>query len=120
MALPRKELRRRPRVILRWPITLHRNGNGKVVETLTENLSSQGFYCRTSEPFAFGECLDCVLRFPEHSFGGNGTAVRLRCRASVVRVETAGPQHFGIACRIEDYSLQVSAASPAGRPITSN
>ena len=46
--------RKRKRVPLHWPVRLLRR-EGQLVESITENLSSEGLYCITKERFKRGE-----------------------------------------------------------------
>jgi len=72
------------------------------VETVTQNLSSGGFYCRSRKRFIVEELLLCTLQIPMTGISGGES--HLECRARVVRVEeNAADGEYGIACRIEDY-----------------
>ena len=92
---------------LRWPVRLVRTKGAPAVETVTENLSLDGFYCLSDEPFQVGDLLECVLALPALDIGYHEKPVRLRCRVKVIRVERAGPR-FGLACKIEDTALVFS------------
>jgi hypothetical protein len=97
------ERRRRARVRVHWPIVLFPNQTGEdVVETVTQNLSSQGFYCLSRKRFTVEELLLCTLQIPITGLGGREG--HLECSARVVRVEEnmAGGE-YGIAFRMEDY-----------------
>ena len=97
------ERRRWGRVSVHWPIILFPNQTGEdAVETITENLSSQGFYCLSRNPFTVGELLLCTLRIPMNDLGAG--ASHLECQVRVVRVEkNPSDDQYGIACRMEDY-----------------
>jgi len=70
-----------------------------------ENVSSQGFYCVSTEPFAPGERLECVLTFPAAEWCPDA-ALRLLCLGQVVRVETRDSNpSFGLAVKIEDFMV---------------
>jgi len=74
------------------------------VETVTEDLSSDGFYCLSKFRPAPGDLVACTLEVPVHSPNRTQHMVPLDCRVRVVRVE--GPNAdglFGLGCRIEDY-----------------
>ena len=98
------ERRARRRVRLRSPLSiLKTQARGRVLCTITENLSSRGFCCILEEPLAVGENLACVLGFslrfdPEISQG-------LCCQAQVVWVKMTDDGRFGIGCRIDDYTV---------------
>ena len=100
------ERRKRARTRLHWPITLFRDDSSSVLETVTQNLSSNGFYCVSPVSFMPGERLHCALKLPAHDPAGRSRTLSLECRVRVVRAEPAGePGFFGIACRIEDFHL---------------
>jgi len=77
--------------------------NGMVqVQTKTEDLSSEGFYCNSMEPFSPGQLLRCDLSIPANG----GAAVRngfiLKRIVKVVRVVVSGLEPgFGLACQFE-------------------
>ena len=103
---PTGERRRRARMALHCPVRLARIGDVRTVESRTENLSSQGFYCVSDEAFAPGDRLECVLALPGAVFGYGESPFRLHCRARVMRVEQRQPESgFGLACRIEHFTL---------------
>lgn len=97
------ERRSSGRVSVHWPVFLYPNKSGEdAVQTITENLSSQGFYCLSRKPFSVGELLLCTLQIPMNDFGAG--ASHLECQVRVVRVEKDAPaDQYGIGCRIEDY-----------------
>jgi hypothetical protein len=99
-----EERRKRKRIPLHWPIRLFRQSSTPSVESTTENLTSNGFYCVSSEPFQLGEWVECIIAIPADSLGYSNAPVCLQCRSRVMRVEnqTAG---FGLGCYIESYDL---------------
>jgi len=104
----RQERRHRVRTQVHWTILLFRENTSKAVTTITQNLSSSGFYCLSRSPFALGEQLFCSLEVPTHDPLGKERCLPLECQARVVRVEPEpGNTRFGIACRIEDYHFAV-------------
>jgi len=107
------ERRKRARTRVHWRVLLFRNQTTEAVESLTQDLSSLGFYCLSRDPFTPGESLHCTLRVPAHDPGGDEAERTLECLVRVMRVEPAAVEEFyGIACRIEDYRLAHS--NPAG------
>jgi hypothetical protein len=102
---PPAERRRRVRSPVHWPVRLFRNHKGEdTVETITQDLSSRGFYCLSKKQFAVGELLRCTLQIPTNDPGGRES--HLECHVLVVRVdEHAADGQYGIACRTEDYRL---------------
>jgi hypothetical protein len=53
--------RKRQRVALHWPVRLFRQPGRPSVESTTENLSTAGLYCVSSERFQPGERLRCEI-----------------------------------------------------------
>ncbi len=74
-------------------------------ETITENLSSDGFYCFSTRPFSAGELLFSRLHIPTANCGYG--ASYLECRVRVIRVEKqrANDVNYGVACRMEEYRV---------------
>ena len=108
-----EERRKRKRIALHWPIRLFRDSSSPSVESTTENLTSNGFYCISKEPFRLGERLECVIAIPMGSFGYAGSPVSLQCRVRVLRVENQS-DGFGLGCYIEDYDLLTSSRETGG------
>src|SRR6267378_3067487 len=96
--------RRRRRLPLHWPVRLFRQPGGPSVESITQNLSSEGFYCITAEPFKTGERLQCMIVIPGGGNFGLESSVGLECHVTVRRMEQLA-SGFGLACYIEDYSF---------------
>jgi hypothetical protein len=99
-----RERRKRTRIALRWPVYLYREQGGPSIESLTENLTSNGFYCVSKELFQLGEQLECVIAIPAGAFGYSADPIRLQCRVKVMRIENQ-IDRFGLGCAIEDYEL---------------
>jgi len=96
------------RLPVRWPLRIATsNGKELTLDGMTENLSSQGFYCWVHRAFRPGDALHCVIEFP-HRPSLSARRLRLRCEAEVVRSE-CGPEAglYGVACRIKDYSIEL-------------
>jgi len=103
---PAVERRKRPRAALRWTVLVTRGSSRHPMETTTINVSADGFYCLLPEAVAAGERVDCTIRIPAHKQDRIDAALCLQCRAQVLRVENYGvPGIFGVACRIEDYTV---------------
>ena len=102
--------RRRRRMSLALPVVLIRPGTQAPIETLTENVSSDGFYCLSEQEFWPDEILNCemclpgdqVSSVPEHG-------LRVNCEVRVVRVVSRGLQGFGVACHLDKYTVSRSA-----------
>lgn len=100
----RPERRGRARTQVHWSVILLGDRASNAIETVTQNLSSSGFYCLSSKPLAPGESLVCALKVPAYDPKGERT-VALECRVQIVRAEAVPDGLFGIACRIEEYHL---------------
>src|SRR5258708_13413678 len=103
-----EERRKRTRIALHGPVGVFREPDTPSVESTTENLTSNGFYCVSREPFQLGERLECIIAIPAGSFGYAESPIRLQCRVRVTRIEDQG-ERFGLACYIEDYDLLINA-----------
>ena len=100
------ERRTRNRVLLRFPFQLYRSADPDSFTGETRDLSSAGFYCLVREPVAQGDRLDCIITVPvpAANFSSQTGDVSLCCQVEVVRVDSL-PAQFGVACRIDRYSL---------------
>ena len=96
--------RRRKRIPVHWWVRLFRQSERASVESMTENLSSEGLYCITREPFRPGERLQCEIVLPGEIIGSSEPSLRLQCHITVRRVERLD-RGFGLGCYIEDYTL---------------
>ena len=115
----RLDRRRRYRSPVHWPVRFHRRDDSDFFATETQDLSSDGFYCRTKTAFAPGELVDCTLQVPAHRPQAPGGVLHVKCRVRIVRVEQPDSQGFhGIGCQIEDYHFP-SGDSPMSAPPTS-
>jgi hypothetical protein len=83
---------------------LYRRGFSQPIEGETLDLSSAGFYCVVKERFETGDNLDCILTVPAENFSQDTGNVNLHCEVTVTRVHVR-PDGFGVACRIDHYSL---------------
>ena len=107
--------RNRRRLAVHWPVRLFGRIATKSLESTTENLSSEGFYCISSIKFKTGERLRCQIVMSAATLGLD-TPIVLECHVTVRRVEHL-ERCFGLGCHIEDYSvgdgsLPHSAAMP--------
>ena len=102
-AMNSSDRRKHKRVALHWPVRLSRQPGTQPIESTTKNLSSEGFYCITTESFTVGERLQCVIVLPPDIVASEST-VGLQCHLTVRRVENL-EEGFGLGCHIEDYSL---------------
>jgi|SRR5208283_983574 len=103
-SLTQRDRRRRYRAPVNWLVQFHWPGALEPLETETENLSSDGFYCRLKAAPAPGEIVDCTLHVPARRPQAPGGMLAVRCRVHVVRVEEPDSQgRYGIGCHIDDY-----------------
>lgn len=109
----RPERRRRARTHVHWPVLLLWDHGFNAIDTVTQNLSSSGFYCFSSTPVAPGAVLRCSLKVPAYDPKGEQRTVTLECRVQVMRSEATLDGAYGIACRIEDYHLLAGGILPA-------
>lgn len=99
----RLERRTRRRLPLALPARItFEAGPGQPSRTVpgrTSNLSSRGAYLTSSEPFAPGQVL--LLAFDVPADRARSLAIKIRCRATVVRADTAPPRSglHGVAVR---------------------
>jgi hypothetical protein len=99
---PGPERRKRQRVSVCWTVSLLRENAQRPIQSRTANLSSDGFYCLVSIPLTVGEKIWCDIVIPSPVT----TGISLHCRATVLRVEsTVGESVYGVACRMEDYTV---------------
>lgn len=95
---------------VRWRLTIWRGGGSPAIETVTQNLSSSGFYCLSPAPLTPGEAVRCLFCVPAHDPQDDERCIDLECRALVLRAEAAAEGFFGIACHIEEYHLGSGSA----------
>lgn len=106
--LVQRERRRRVRADVHWAVRLARHvGRTPVeIESVTDNLSTEGFYCRCDESFVPGEFLECMIFVPTHSRNAQPECLRLHCLVQVRRTESlAVDGRRGIGCHIEAYDV---------------
>src|SRR6266404_294639 len=96
--------RNRIRTQVHCPVRFLRSGTLDPLDTTTQNLSSDGFYCLLKSPFVPGESVACTLSLPAHQPHSTERMLSLECRVRIIRVEAPdGDGLYGIGCRIEDY-----------------
>jgi len=100
------ERRKRTRVAVHWRAWLFRKNRSLAVETVTQNLSSDGFYCLAEAPFLPGERLMCALAIPTLEPTGRKEERRLECVVRVARLDCSG-ERAGVAFHIESYRVVV-------------
>jgi hypothetical protein len=106
----RSDRRNRLRARVHWPVVFVRAVPAETVETMTQNLTSEGFYCLSPSSFIAGERLTCCLKLPGHDPAGRDQLLWLECRIRVARVEPPNAEGaFGVGCQIEDYRFSYRA-----------
>lgn len=77
------------------------------IETRTEDLSCEGFFCISERMFPLRQTLQCEIVIVGDKPGQPvEQEMILRCRAEVVRVAPRGlGAKFGVACRFMDYKV---------------
>ena len=102
--------RKRTRAQLHWPLSFALTGTAETVQTITQDLSSDGFYCIANARFVPGEARHCTLLVPTHHPGGENSPLHVLCKVRIIRVEVTGERGFyGVGCQIMDYRLVNSA-----------
>ncbi len=109
----RPDRRKRARTQVHWPVLLLRERGADAINTVTQNLSSSGFYCFSPAPLTPGESLLCTLKLPAYDPKGEERTLALECTVLVMRAEAAADGFFGIAFCIEDYHLITSGTRTA-------
>jgi len=95
---------------LHWPLSFALTGTAESVQTITQDLSSDGFYCIANARFVPGEARHCTLLVPTHHPGGENSPLHVLCKVRIIRVEVTGERGFyGVGCQIMDYRLVNSA-----------
>jgi hypothetical protein len=98
----RSDRRKRPRLGVHWPLRFR----GDPVETVTEDLSSDGFYFRSPRAFLPGEVRVCTLIAPTCHPDERTRHILIECCVRVVRVEAlTAAVLYGVGCRILDYRV---------------
>ena len=98
------ERRRRVRADVHWVVRLIRHPSRAPVESVTDNLSSEGFYCRCDEAFVPGEFLECLILIPTQARRARQEGLVLRGLVQVVRVEgQVSGGRCGMGFHIEKY-----------------
>lgn len=109
--------RRNSRVSLQLTLYLASDGAGHPFCTKTKDISRDGFYCVLNQLVKPGRRLECDIALPAHNTQKANDLLYLHCRVVAVRVEELeSGVAFGLACRIEDYSV-VHTRRTASKPL---
>ena len=102
--------RKRNRAQVHWPLSFSLSGTRESVQTMTHNLSSDGFYCVANARFVPGETRDCMLAVPTHYPHNGAPALPVLCKVRVIRVEVKDDDgSYGVGCQITDYRFGSSS-----------
>lgn len=97
------ERRGRARLPLRLPVRLNTPDGSLSIDSFTENISSDGFYCICSKRLTPGEVFKVDVSLP--GFQADQGIV-IRCQARVMRTDAPGVGlGFGVGCHIENYFI---------------
>ena len=99
------ERRTRVRFAVSWVLYVVRHGSDHPIESRTKNFSCNGFYCVLRQPLMPSETVHCTIIIPTFDANHAQDVVSLECRATVLRVESLNDDNYGVACRIDDYSV---------------
>lgn len=112
-SLPQAGAERRAmrRFDIRLPALVKLSGNGfREVLTEIQNVSARGVFFYLDRPVTLGSKVEITLTLPSHITLTE--AVRVRFRASVLRVEAnSGMARMGVAALIEEYEFLRSLTS---------
>jgi len=99
------ERRNRQRLPLHWNVYIFGEADSSPMSGRIRDLSSQGFYCVAERPLTPGEHVYCDITIPSQGASTQSAGASLHCRIQVLRVETTLGGDYGLACRIEEYSV---------------
>ena len=103
--------RKRTRLGVHWRLQFREAGCA-AVETVTQDLSSEGLYCLVGVPFVPGEVRECILHVPARDPEDDTRSVPVSCCVRVVRAEgLAETGLYGVACRVENYHFAEGTAN---------
>jgi hypothetical protein len=86
-------------------LRLYRPGEVAWVEAKVQNISSEGLYCISEQPFLPEQILDCELLIPGIAHPADIDDLIVDCRLRVVRTVSNGNEGYGAGCRIEEYNI---------------
>ncbi len=99
------ERRKRLRMQVHWPVRFPgRGGALDGHETVTRDLSSDGFQCFAKVSCAPGESLMCILGVPTNDPQDAGRILQVKCKIRVVWVKQIDGG-YSMGCRIENYQF---------------
>ncbi|SRR6266849_5710436 len=87
---------------------LQSNGGGAEFRTQTRDVSYRGLYFMADARLDVGSEIEFIITLPEQVTQSGD--VNIRCRGSIVRVETTG-ERMGVAAKINRYEFLSAAAA---------
>jgi hypothetical protein len=102
---PNPERRKRSRANLSWTVLLVRPGDPQPISGQTRNVSSEGLYCVTAQPFVVGEVVTYMLLVPAFDPGHQENLIRLAGHLEVLRLEPLTGGLYGLAGKVRDYNV---------------
>jgi hypothetical protein len=106
------ERRKRPRAEVHWRVVFSEPVFDTVLQTVTHDLSSSGFYCLVNAAFMPGKTHECtiIVPVPAHPKVGGQSGLLVHCKVRVSRVVAGDGGLSGVAFQIQDYRLRRSFA----------
>jgi hypothetical protein len=101
----------RERVTLRCAVSITVSGRDRKLQSVTENLGSDGFYCVLAESPTAGEAFETEIILSTGSPWADRDGAKLLCLAHVKRVEEKGPHLYGVDFSINDYTIVTASGS---------
>jgi hypothetical protein len=80
-----------------------RTQTAQLLETSTKDISARGLYFQLHGDFELGTELECQVTLPSELC--QGTAIQVKCKGRIVRLERGYDDSVGVAATIEDYEF---------------
>lgn len=107
------ERRKHERLRLRLPVLILGEESDTPIRSETSNISNDGFYCTSPQPFSPGDSFTCLIVLPAETSGSKeGTQFCIEGRVEVVRLVVDSHKGFGIGCRFGQYHVISSREIP--------
>jgi hypothetical protein len=96
-------------------VLLHRPETADSLRIETLDISNNGFYFTTTQPFAPGEQLTCLINLPVRLSAKSECKdpLYLRAEVDVIRIVVNNDNGFGVGCRISEYRVLMNEALPS-------
>jgi hypothetical protein len=100
------ERRNQPRTNLRVPLYLLPKGATVPIQTETEDLSLEGFYCYAEQYFTPGEDCQFLMLLPPATKGSLALgSICLQGCVQIVRLTVTGDLKYGLGCHVKSYRV---------------